>query len=319
MHASTARFRYTGTGGSLLGLMLVNALLTVVTLGIYSFWAKSKVRRFHYAHTEVDGNAFEYHGTGGDLLRGTLRVMGIMLLLGLVFAGVLLATDGAAPSKTVELAFSIGIYAVVLLLAPVAVNLTRKYRLSRSSWRGVRFSFQGNTREFMGLILRGVLLSIVTLGWYTPWFQSQRRAFFVNNARFGSEPFMYDGHGRELFGDFAKAVLLSIPTLGLSWVWYAAAKHRYFWTHSRMRGAQFISTVSGGDLLVLHLTNLLLVVFTLGIGTPWALTRMHAFWCDNIRLVGTVDWASLEQRAATPSAVGEGLAESLDMDIDLGM
>lgn len=319
MHASTARFRYTGTGGSLFGLVLVNTLLTIVTLGFYSFWAKAKVRRFHYSHTEVDGTPFEYHGTGGELFRGMLRVFGIMLVVGLVFAAIAVARGGASPSGNLEAGLTLGIYAVFLLLAPVAVNLTRRYRLSRSSWRGVRFSFQGNTREFMGLMLRGVLLSIVTLGWYTPYFQSHRRAFFVNNARFGSEPFMYDGHGRDLFGDFAKAMLLAIPTLGLSWVWYAAAKHRYFWTHSRMRGAQFISTVTGGELLALHATNLLLVLFTVGIATPWALTRMHAFWCDNIRLVGTVDWANLEQRAATPSAVGEGLAESLDMEIDLGL
>ena len=67
MDPTTARLRYHGTGGSLFGLMFVNALLTVITLTIYSAWAKTKVRVFHWSHTELDGDRFAYHGTGGEL------------------------------------------------------------------------------------------------------------------------------------------------------------------------------------------------------------------------------------------------------------
>lgn len=67
----------------------------------------------------------------------------------------------------------------------------------------------------MMMMARGTLLPIVTLGFYTPFFQSERRTYLVNHTRFGSEPFRYDGDGRQLFGDYVKAVLLTVPTLGL--------------------------------------------------------------------------------------------------------
>jgi uncharacterized membrane protein YjgN (DUF898 family) len=141
----------------------------------------------------------------------------------------------------------------------------------------------------------------------------------VNNTRFGSEPFMYNADGKELFGQYLKAVLLTIPTLGFVWVWYAAFTQRYFWGNTTMRGARFQSTVEGGDLLALHISNMLLVMFTLGIGAAWAVTRTHSFFCDNTSLHGTVDWASIQQRAQSATATGEGLAEGLDIDVGIGM
>jgi uncharacterized membrane protein YjgN (DUF898 family) len=169
------------------------------------------------------------------------------------------------------------------------------------------------------LMVRGTLLSIITLGFYGPVFQNQRRSFLVNNVRFGSEPFMYDGDGRELFAQYVKAILLTIPTLGIYWIWYAAFRHRYFWNHSSMRGARFRCMVTGDELFMLHATNLLLVIFTLGIGATWAVTRTHSFWCENVSLHGTVDWASIQQSAQEAAATGEGLAEGFDVDVGIGM
>jgi uncharacterized membrane protein YjgN (DUF898 family) len=318
MSSRTAQLRYHGTGGSLFGLMLVNALLTMITIGIYSFWAKSKLREFHYSHTELDGDRFAYHGTGGELLLGSLKAFGAMLVLGIgLVAASAVFTSGSNPADT-QVFVGAGFYIAILLLAVLAVNGARRYRLSRSSWRGIRFSFHGRYGEFLGLMVRGTLLSIVTLGFYFPRFQNQRRRFLVENARFGSEPFLYDGDGKALVPEFLKAVLLTIPTLGLCWCWYAAFKHRYFWEHTAMRGARFRSAVQGGPLLALTLTNLLLVVFTAGLGAAWAITRAQAFWCDSISMYGTVDWATIEQRAQDVSAIAEGLADGFDIDVGIG-
>lgn len=323
MNDNVAKLRYHGTGGSLLGLVLVNALLALITFGIYGFWARNKVREFHYSHTEMSGDRFAYHGTGGELFRGYLKAMGILFLLALAY-GVLsailaagLGEDPQSPALLIGMPLAINIAVGILII--LAVNGARRYRFSRSSWRGIRFSYLGEFGAFLKLMLRGIGLSVVTLGIYTPFFESDRRAFLVSNARFGSEPFSYDGEGRALFGEFLKAVLLTIPTLGLYWVWYAAFKHRYFWNHTTMRGGRFESTVAGGELLSLTLTNLLLVIFTLGIGASWAVTRTHAFWCDRVTLYSTVDWATIQQRAQTADATGEGLAEGFDVDVGLGM
>lgn len=321
MNTNVARFRYHGTGGSLFGLVLVNGILSVITVGIYSFWAKTKVRQFHYSHTEMDGERFAYHGTGGELFRGYLKVIGaatafIVLLL---LLAVLIQVLGFTVTEPVRLALTAVFWVVVPLLVAAAVNGARRYRLSRSSWRGIRFSYHGVAREYVALVARGTLLSVITLGFYAPYFENALRAFLVTHARYGSEPFMYDGDGRELFREYVKAFLLTIPTLGIYWMWYAAFKHRYLWNHTAMRGARFRSTVAGGQLFGLYATNLLLVVLTLGIGSTWASTRTHAFWCERISLHGTVDWASIRQQAQTAGAAAEGAADALDVDVGLGM
>ncbi|MDQ4080159.1 MAG: YjgN family protein [Gemmatimonadota bacterium] len=319
MEPTTAKLRYHGTGGSLFGIMFANAILTVFTLGIYSAWAKNKVRQFHWSHTEMDGDRFAYHGTGGELFRGYMLAGLVMIAaaFALTLASEAIGGDNAsiAAMLSVYAAFYIGLFVLIVY----AINSARRYRLSRSSWRGVRFSFHGDGADFLKLMTRGTLLSLVTLSLYNPSFQNQRRAFFVQNARFGSEPFMYDGRYEPLFREYLKALLLTIPTLGLYWFWYAAYKHRHFWNHTAMRGARFQCTITGGSLFALHATNLLLVLFTGGIAAPWAITRMHSFFCDNVSLVGTVDWASIQQRAQQARTVGEGVAETFDVDVGLGM
>jgi uncharacterized membrane protein YjgN (DUF898 family) len=315
MSANAQQLRYKGTGGDIFALGLKNALLSIVTFGIYSFWARNAMRAFHYSHTELGNEPFTYHGTGGELLRGSLKAMAALFALTVVF-GVGIALSGMAPNDPV---LGAALYAVITALMLFAINSARRYRLSRSSWRGIRFSFHGETGPFIGMMLKGTLLTIVSLGFYSPFFASERRAFLVNNARFGSEPFVYEGNGRELFSAYLKAVLLTIPTLGLYWVWYSAFQHRYVWSHTRIAGARFISTVQGGELLKLHLTNMLLVTFTLGIGTPWAIARMHNFGADNLMLRGAPEWATIVQSMQAANATGEGIAEGLDVDVGIGL
>ena len=317
MRTSIGKLRYHGEGWALFGLVIVNALLTIVTLGIYSFWAKNKVREYHYAHTEFDNDPFVYHGTGRELFIGALKasVIMVVLSLGLVAANEL-ARRGLV-TRVTQLAIVGTVYLAIFLLMIIAVNGARRYRASRSSWRGIRFSFHGRWHRFLGLILGGTLLSVVTLGFYTPWFQNKRRSFLVRNTRFGSEPFIYDGKGVTLFGEFVKTLILTIPTLGLSWIWYAAFRHRYVWGHTTMRGARFRSSVTGAELFALRLTNALIVLLTAGIATPWAVTRSHAFWCSRLMLHGTVDWAAIERRAQTATATAEGLAEGFDIEVGI--
>jgi uncharacterized membrane protein YjgN (DUF898 family) len=314
---TTANLSYHGTGGSFFGLVLLNGLLTIITVGIYSFWAKTKIRAFHYSHTEMDGDRFAYHGTGGELWLGYLKAMGIIFVMVLAM-GILPSLLGASGDPLVQAAIGLVFYGIIGLLVPVVVNGARRYRLSRSSWRGIRFSYHGKPKEYLALSVSCFLLTVISLGFYLPAWQTRARKFFVENARFGSEPFQFSGETGELFGQYMKALLLTIPTLGLSWVWYAAFKHRFFWGNTTMRGARFRSTVMGGDLLVLSLTNILLTFVTLGIGVPWVQTRTHAFYAERLSMRGTVEWAAIEQRAQQAGAASEGMADALDVDIGIG-
>ena len=325
MNGDTQKLEYHGTGGELFGILLVNALLSLITLGIYTFWGRTKLREYQYSQTGLAGDRFAYHGTGGELLRGALKATAILfaifLALGVVAALVLPETraDPNQPPDLATAALGLVFWIIFGVLAAIAVNGARRYRLSRSSWRGIRLSFAGRWQDFLTLTVTGSLLSVITLSLYLPHYKNQSRAFLVNHARFGSMQFGYDADGRDLFFSYLKALLLAIPTLGLSFVWYQAFQHRYFWSHTTLGPARMHSTVTGGALLGLALTNALLVILTVGIGTPWAMTRATRFACENLSLEGDIDWKTVEQQAQITSATGEGLAQGLDVDADLGL
>jgi uncharacterized membrane protein YjgN (DUF898 family) len=301
-------FVFHGSGGSLFGIWIVNVLLTLVTFGIYHFWAKTRVRRYLASQTEVDGDRFAYHGTGAELLVGALKAAVFFAVPFLLYnVPQLLPVGWVAQIGGIVLG-----YAIVLLLIPIAIVGTRRYRLSRTSWRSIRFSFRGPVREFMNLYLRGVMLSVITLGIYYPYFVARRHGYLTARSYFGNERFDWDGRGAELFPIYALTVLLWLPTLGFYWFWFQARKQRYLWDHTTLGSARFRFTATGGALLGLKLVNFLLLVVTLGLASPWVTVRNAGFVLRHLHLEGALDVARIEQEAQQASATGEGLAGFLD-------
>ncbi|MCY3757808.1 MAG: YjgN family protein [Acidobacteria bacterium] len=349
------RLRFHGTGGSLFGIHIVNMLLTGLTLGIYYFWGKVKVRNYVYGQSEFEGDRFAYHGTGKELLIGWLKGAAILAAIYGISFGVLYLLDERSVWRQV-------LYLLFLLpplffgLIPIAIAGAWRYRLSRSSWRNIRFSFRGHTREFMKLYAPGLLLTMITLGFYGPIFSCRIRKFLLDRTWFGNAPFSFHGDGKELLWPYAKAFLLTILTslslagllrglvgsaLGipelvvivfvlivltpLGWlpmIWYAARQHRYLWGHTRFGGADFSCSITGGSLFWLKFVNGILLVVTLGFAQPWVLVRTARFMFERISLHGSLDLAVIEQEAREAGATGEGIADLLDtelLDMDLGI
>jgi uncharacterized membrane protein YjgN (DUF898 family) len=314
MSLPARRPAFHGEGSTLFGIFIVNLLLTVLTLGIYSFWARTKVRRYLWSAVAFEGDRFAYHGTGKELLIGWLKAMAAFAVVYVGFFVLVQLGEGGA------LLAVLYFYGAVLVLVPLAILGARRYRLSRTSWRGVRFSQRGDLWGFVRLWIGGAILTGITLSLYRPYFETRTRAALWNDTWFGSAQFRFDGEGRDLFGRYVLALLLTIPTLGLYWFWYLAYRHRYFWAHTGLGEARFESTVTGGGLLGLTLTNLLLVALTLGLGTPWALVRLWRYHTDNLALVGEVDFAAILQQRGPEAGTAEGLADVLDVGgFDLGM
>jgi len=201
---------------------------------------------------------------------------------------------------------------VVLAVAKVG---SMRYRLSRTSWRGIRLSFRGSFKKGIKLYAGGLVLTILTLGFYYPIFHAKMRYFWSNNSYFGNRPLAYDGRGGDLMGAYLLALLLTIPTLGLYWFWFKARVQRYDWEHTTFPGIRFRYDATGGNLLALTAVNLLLLIFTLGIAMPWVIVRTLRFNFTYLSLRGAVDFEAIQQEAQGAKAVGEGLADYLDLDV----
>jgi len=135
----TFRLWFRGDGSTLFGIYIVNLLLTLLTVGIYYFWGKVKVRQYLYGQTEFEGDRCGYHGTGKELLIGWLKAFVILgLLVGFYFA-----IQAVAPGAAELLSNLLSVFFYMVLI-PVAIVGSRRYRLSRTSWRGT--SSRGRSR-----------------------------------------------------------------------------------------------------------------------------------------------------------------------------
>ena len=313
--AARRRLSFHGTGGTLFGIHVVNVLFTVLTLGVYYFWGKTRIRRYLFGASAFEGDRFAYHGTAQELLLGFGKAFVVFFVPIVVLTVV---RDVLDVGPVIQRAAAVSISLLFLVFLPVAMVGARRYRLSRTSWRGIRFSFRGVALEFVKIFIKGTFLTGLTFGLYYPFFVTRRQAFMISHSYFGNERFDFDGRGRELFGPFLLAVLLTLPTLGLSWVWFLARKRRFFWEHTTFGAARFGSSVTGGVLLGLWVVNAILLVCTLGLAWPWVRVRNIDFAFRYLALEGPLDLERIRQQAQQASATGEGLAGFLDTGFDLG-
>jgi uncharacterized membrane protein YjgN (DUF898 family) len=310
----TRRPTFHGRGGTLFGIHIVNVCLTLATVGVYTFWGKVRVRRYLLSQSEIDGDRFAYHGTGRELLLGFVKAALVF------FLPIIAVQVAAALSRDAWAAAGARIVSSIVfaIFVPVALVGARRYRLSRTSWRGIRFSFDGRAREYLRLCIRASFLMSLTLGLYYPIFHATSHAFMVTHARFGQRPFRFDGRARETFKPFLLAVLLLIPTLGLSWVWHLAWRRRFYWNHTTFEHARFRSTMTGGGLFWLYLVNAMLLIVTLGFAWPWVRVRNARFTFGTLALEGAIDLDGIVQTAPAGSATGDAVSSFFGSGFDFG-
>ncbi|MDH3738773.1 MAG: YjgN family protein, partial [Alphaproteobacteria bacterium] len=131
-----------GRRGPLFGILLVNALLGLVTLGIYRFWARTRLRQYFWNSIEIDGDLLEYTGRGLELFIGFLIVVAVLVPL---FGGYsVLSTFLQATTPDVFAAVNFLYFITIFWLTRYAYFRARRYRLARTVWRGIRGGQDGS-------------------------------------------------------------------------------------------------------------------------------------------------------------------------------
>jgi len=298
---------YVGEGGKFFVLNLVNILLTLVTLGIYAFWAKAKVFKFHWNNTLFMDEPLDYHATGKELFIGFLKGMLIVLPIG---AGIwAIATAVELPDLMALFA-----YAFIICILPFLAYAKWKFLLARTSWRNVRMSFTGRLGECYALHLKGLFLTGLTLGIYYPWFRAELDRYLIGNTYYGTEGFQYHGRGDELMPKYLVGILLSVLTCGIYSFWMQADLLRYKWDQTSVQGIRFRNTITGGDLFGYMLLMYLMIYCSLGIAFPWAIVMFLKMKASRLAMEQTPDMDAIEaaMRDRSASSLGEGLGEAAE-------
>lgn len=324
-------------------IWIVNLLLTIVTLGIYSAWAKVRTNRYFYGNTEIDGHRFAYLATPIQILKG--RIIAVVL-----FATYFVVSSINPLAGTV--------LAILLALAmPYFVIMSHRFRMRMTAYRNVRFNFAGRYGTAFLLFVVLPICSVFTLYLLFPYVLKKIDEFLVNETGFGDRKFTTALSPGEYYATAILTVLIaggiffigSIALGGLSGAsggfasggfslfsigifamyllayavssaFYAARIRNHIFAKTELADvATFSSDMGAGDLIVLRLTNVLATVFTLGMAIPWVKVRTAQFYAaaTHVSILEGIN-SVVEEQHSNAGALGEEASNLFDLDIALG-
>jgi uncharacterized membrane protein YjgN (DUF898 family) len=332
------RLRFHASGSEYFRIWIVNLLLTMLTLGIYSAWAKVRRNQYFYSSTELAGSSFEYHGQPLAILKGR------------VLAGVLVG----GYALTVHSSPLLALLAIVVLavLSPWFIWKSLQFRLHNTSYRGIRFRFVGDKHDAYINYLVRPWLSGVTAGLAVPFVHQRNKAWQVDHARYGDARFAFDAGVGDFYklygmlaliggGGFALLVWLILSgapaadaesramesglvvLAGYAWFFlvyplFMNMLQNLVWNHTALEQHRFASDMRWGRMIFITVTNYLAVICTLGLFLPFARVRTLRYRLESISLL---PHGSLDDVLAAPQqevgATGEGAADLFDLDLSM--
>lgn len=186
-------FSFTGTAREYFGIWIVNILLTIVTLGIYSAWAKVRRNRYFYGNTRLAGAAFDYHARPIQILVGRIVVVAMLAAYNL---------------SAYFLPVISGVIGVIFLFAiPWFVMRGLRFSARVTSYRNVRFDFAGGYGGAFLAYLLGGMLTWGSLGVLAPIASQWTWRYTLGNLRYGDRPIHCDPRLEKLYGQFVMPLI----------------------------------------------------------------------------------------------------------------
>lgn len=337
-------FVFTGKGFEYFKIWIVNILLSIVTLGIYSAWAKVRNKQYFYGNTSFDGASFEYTAEPLKILKG--RIVAVVF-----FVAYSIATK---TSPMLALVFIL----LLFVFTPWIVVNSLRFNARHSSYRNINFRFVGSMGGAAKAFIAWPLAGLFSFGLLLPVAWKRQAAYVTNNHVYGNESFDFDVSvkeyykmllvlvgatvvffvvigaliGSSLAGLASKdpaMVMQNLLTMIPAFIAYLAFYlfvAAYFvstmanihFKNTRLAAHQFDSNWSVVSYAMLLLTNTLGILCTLGLFIPFAKIRTAAYKAAHTEVVVSGDLegfiaAELEQS----NSLGEGVHDIFDIDISL--
>lgn len=341
--------QFHGRAGEFFGIWIVNVVLTLLTLGIYSAWAKVRTERYFYGNTEIDGTTFEYLAQPMQILKGRLIAYAVVVALGL-------------SAHFGYLAVYFPLLFLVLLLLPWLLQRALRFRARYSAWRGLRFRFvNGVDDAYLNFMFRP-MLQLPTLYMLLPWVRMHQQEYIVTGHRFGGMRFRFKGElgpyyipfaiclgagfaayvlmlgaffvaalamqgggngqlpsGHAMFAFLLPVVVLYLALLVLP-VFLRTRYTNLMWGNTSLGPHRFACTLRARDIIWIYLSNALAILCTVGLAVPWAMVRLAKYRAAHFELLalGDLDEFVAEAERAESAASAE-LVDALDLDVGIGV
>lgn len=345
-HTQPLVLRFNGRAGEYFGIWIVNLLLSIVTLGIYSAWAKVRKLKYFHGNTVLADAAFDYTASPMAILKGRLIAVALLIVYSVVN----------------ELSPLFGGIAMLLLFAamPWLVVRSLRFQLRNTTYRNVRFDFDGSVGGAALTMLLLPFLAVLSLGLLLPYAVRQQNRYIADHVMFGSSRFKLDVGVAPFYWLYLKAfgwLLLSLALLAAAgyqlssgfagsgnpaadkqmfmqyfligyaglyllgffiYVYVQAHMTNLVWNNASLAGHRFASSLKPGKLLGIYLGNMLAMIATLGLFTPVAAIRLARYRVENLALLPAGDLDNFNAiHFGTKSATGEEISDAFDLDVAL--
>lgn len=230
------QFEFSGRPGEFFKIWIVNIFLSIITLGIYSAWAKVRTKRYLYGSTSLAGSNFDYTADPIRILKGRAIAVTVFFIYQFVVS--------FAPQ------FSGLIILAVALLAPAAIVMSMRFSNINTTWRNIRFGFESNFKAAYLLFSLPILYFAVVAA--LPFLIDIDTLAKGNKDALESIP---GGIYVLIFFGALIIAALAFPT-------WQAAYYRFIAANSRIGKTPFRLAITGGELFMIYL---LAVVLFLGI------------------------------------------------------
>lgn len=341
---------FTGETGQFFAIWIVNIVLTIVTLGIYSAWAKVRTNRYFYSHTSIEGHHFAYLANPMQILIG--RVIAFVLFI------IYMASVQFVP------VLAVFVMLIAMFLMPWVINRSLRFQNKMTRYRNVRFGFKGSYGEAFLYFIVFPILALLTLYLLMPWVVKKINEYIISNTTYGNRQIQTDLSTTDYYIAFLLVVAVSIGAVfgfaivigiaaaifgstvdtqnmdpsGLSAVMvmigpisallyvgmfslitgiYQSRIRAHNFANSEIKDVvTFESVISELQYTRLVFFNLVAIAFSLGLAYPWAKIRKARYLakgtlvCIQPEADNIIDDMSDEQ-----SAIGEEIADVFDLDI----
>lgn len=243
---------FSGDRGEFRRLVTRGAGLELITLGFYRFWLATDIRRHLWSNTHVDGDAAEYTGRGKELLIGFLFALAILMP---VYLAYFLVSLEAARFKAFA---SFPLLAFFYVFGQFAIFRARRYRLTRTVWRGVRFWMKGSGWAYAARAALWALAVILTLGLLLPWREAALERYKMRHSYYGDLQGSFEGRGWEFFKrgwwlwPLAPIAFYVFPLAPFVYGAFKAVEWRWWISGIRFGGVRLESKLGRGALIGLY-------------------------------------------------------------------
>lgn len=340
MQQNTQQFEFYGKTGEFFKIWIVNIMLSILTLGIYSAWAKVRTRQYFYSNTLLMNTPFDYLADPIKILKGRLLVLAAFLIYSF--------------SPAISPMFQGLLLLIFIPLFPWVIIKALEFNMYNTAYRNIRFHFNADYLKALWVFIGLPLLVALSVGLAYPYFIREQKKFVINHSSYGTSLFNMKASIGAFYAIFFKmlgiflllvifigaissglfsfkatlndpatmeAMLMFIPLLFFPFYmiafgyWYTRLTNLIM-NHTTLQQCQLNSHLESTKICWIFFSNTLAIILSLGLLIPWAMIRTAKYRISCISLItDNAPDAFIAAEAEHTEAIGEEIGDFLDIDL----